>query len=54
MTNFPFWQAEANKSGLVLCMTCFESKNPELMYKDKNGDIWDECLDCHSKESLKS
>lgn len=47
MTNFGFWQSQANNLGLVLCVTCFETKPREEMYKDEDGGIWDECKDCH-------
>ena len=50
MTDFQFWQNEAGKQGRVMCMLCFEIKNIGLMYKDKDGDVWDTCLDCKAYE----
>ena len=53
MTDFRYWQNEAGKVGLVMCMTCFESKPREQMFKDENGDVWDECQSCHDEQHVK-
>lgn len=51
MTNFSWWQDEANKMGLIMCMLCFEMKNKEFMFKDEQGDVWDICLECQAEEN---
>lgn len=50
MTSFGYWQAEANKAGLFMCMICFESFPIDQAYTDSNGDKWDSCVSCEEIE----
>lgn len=50
MTSFGWWQDQANKGGLVLCMLCFESKPVEQMHVDEHGDTWDVCKPCQKEQ----
>lgn len=50
MTNFAWWQNEAGKQGLVMCMLCFDMLNIDKMWKDDEGQVWDVCVFCKAIE----
>lgn len=46
MTDFAFWQYQANQAGLVMCAICYESVPPEDLWRDSDGNLWDMCRPC--------
>lgn len=52
MTDFGFWQKQANDAGLVMCALCFDMLNPSLMNQLEDGSIEDVCIYCKAIEDM--